>query len=1385
MLNRYRLIFGLFGLGLLYGGAVAVAAPLPEAKVPPALQPWIPWVLQEIPDYQCPHQAEDPQRRYCAWPGALKLQITQTGAEFSQAWRVFAKQYVTIPGGDNYWPQQVSLNERPVVVEERDGKPMVLLTAGEFKMSGQFVWPLLPQYIVLPAQTGLLELSIDASQVPYPKLATDGKLWIAQNRSVAVVAKTQDSLDLEVFRYIQDTIPLRMTTRLQLEVSGQGREISLGSMLPAGYIPLSLQTPLPARLDDQGMLQIQARPGRWTLDIVARAPGPVDAIHLPASNLPTSEIWVFEAQAPLRIAEVIGVPAIDPRQTRLPEEWQHLPTYQINPEGLFQLQTTQRGDPTPAPNRLSLQRELWLDFNGGGFTFKDHIEGEMHLGWRLNMGPEMQLGRVQVADIDQLITKDPSSGEQGVEVRQSGLQAQAAGRIEGAVRDLPALGWQQDFETVELQLNLPPGWRLLSVQGVDRIGGNSWVERWTLLDLFLVLIATLAARRLFSNAWAAAVFVCLVLTWHEADAPRYIWLNLLAVIGLLRVMPTGQARKWLDYYRYASLLLLALIALPYVVDKVRLSLYPQLEQPARISGQESYASAPMVEPSRPEPMLQEAPEGKADAEIITRFGSTDLPNPARRLKLKSSDSLDYDRSAMIQRVDPNAKVQTGPGLPGWTWNRSQLTFNGPVKQDQRIHLYVLAPSLAALFYVAGSLLILLLIWRLLDLKTGWRLALKLNSAAVSVAVAVLVFVTAPLAKVANAASVEAPFPDQELLLSLKQKLTASPDCVPHCAQISRLLAQTDDDKLRLTLEVHSSATVAVPIPGNDQQWMPERILLADRLLPVMKDASGQLQVLLEAGRHQIVLEGRLPPVAQFQVSLPLKPHYAQAQLKGWAVTGLNKDGTLENQLRFSRLDLTTLPDSQGLKQKPSQLPPFVLVERRLAFALEWRIQTRILRLSEPGIAIALSYPLLTGESVLTESVQVREKQAFIQMAAEQNEIYWESSLALSDQIQLTAATTLEWVEQWQLQVSPRWRVQTSGLVEVQHQDAAGHWNPQWRPWPGETLQIHLEKPEAVTGVTKTIDNSSLDVIPGQRISQYRLSVDIRSSQADQQVVQLPEGAALQKLSLDGQVQPIRGNDQELTIPLHPGKQTVLLEWQQSQGMAVGFRSVPINIETESVNTNVTLQVPDNRWVLLLGGPRLGPAVLIWGVMLVVLLLAFSLSRSKSSPLKMWQWVLLGIGLTQAYVIGVVLVIAWFYAMAWRSGKGEDLTREQFNAMQAGLAMLTILALAALLAAVAMGLLGYPDMQIVGNGSTAQTLHWYTDRSDAELPRVWLLSLPLWVYRVLMLIWSLWLAFAMLSWLKWAWQAYSSNGIWRPVDLVIVAAGNTKPKTLAAPGSDSD
>jgi hypothetical protein len=277
---------------------------------------------------------------------------------------------------------------------------------------------------------------------------------------------------------------------------------------------------------------------------------------------------------------------------------------------------------------------------------------------------------------------------------------------------------------------------------------------------------------------------------------------------------------------------------------------------------------------------------------------------------------------------------------------------------------------------------------------------------------------------------------------------------------------------------------------------------------------------------------------------------------------------------------------------------------------------------------------------------------------------------------------------------------------------------------------------------------------------------------------LPHGATLLRASIDGVPHALLLEGRTLTVPLTPGDHALSLEWRQPHAPAARFEGPVPTLGLPAVNVSIVAHLPEDRWVLMTRGPPLGPAMLFWPVLALVAALALALGRSRLTPLSAWQWGLLGIGLSQTSVFNAALLAGWLGVFALRARLPPAVSAFRHNAVQLLLAALTLAALSILYAAIRQGLLGAPEMWITGNGSRTGELHWYQDQVGQDLPRVEIWSLPLWIYRVAMLSWSLWLAVALLGWLRWAWQIASRDGLWRPIRLFGRSAPEQAPP---APG----
>lgn len=1351
-------------VSLLWLGLFMSAAERGEAApvVPEPLKPWVPWVLRDLPEHDCPRVAPRAAQRRCIWPGQLELNMTSEGARFSQSWSASAAGWLTLPGDRRHWPKEVLVNYRAASVLEWQGRPAVRVEPGTYSVKGELSWSALPQFLPVAKDTALVKVTLDR-RAQAAQLDRRGRLWLRNDQTNTGVDGT-DSVKVEVFRLLQDDIPLKLETELRLTVSGRPREISLGQLLPAGTELLEFDSPLPARVEPDGRLRIQARAGEWRVKARARYLGVGNTFGMRKLDAlwPDQEVWSFRANPDLRQVNVSGAPAVDPSQLALPEAFRGLPTYLLSAEHALNLSEQFRGDAAPAAHRLNLARTLWLDFDGGGVTVKDEITGSLTRDSRLRARPTLQLGRVVVNGEPQLVTSMPGEDGTGVEVRNRQISVQAFSRVT-PLKSVSASGWQHDFDRVRMTLNLPPGWQLWHVLGPDSVSA-SWLSRWDLWDLFICLLIVAALFRVLGLIWAAVGTAALALTYHLPGAPVLGWMALLAALPLLSVLPQGGFRKAINMAAHLCLAGLVVAVIGFAIDQVRKGFYPQLEQHSAINA----------------------------ARYATRAGSTpveEAPVPASlaNLKLSPEQMLDQaseserDTETKTYRYRPADNIQTGPGEPSWQWHRVALAWSGPVKADADLVLYLSPPWLTrALNFLRVALVCLLLYalggrlirqhWLFAEGEWGATPASKGlgTTASLGVMSGAMLVVLIASALYPDATHADA-LPSQTLLEELRAHLTKAPECVPHCASVQQTFISLAEDTLIIRQRVSAGIDVAFPMPA-DSSWRPS-LVTVDGKNAGLAHADNKHWIKLSAGRHEVIILAEVVG-SKLDIPFPLQPHNTQVNVQDWRVFGLIDNRVSGGTLQFERVLQEEIRDTLV----PDPIRPFVEVRRELTADLDWQLTTTVSRIAPASGAINLHVPLLPGESVVTPGIDTESGHVVVALAARQPRMQWRSVIDASNQLKFSASETSEWIEHWRIQPSPRWHIEGEGLPPIKSAADDAVLAQVWRPWPGENLTLRATRPEPVSGATTTVESVQIDHRPGASAASLELSLRIRTSIGGEYRIPQPADAELQRILVDGAEQVIPRDSGPVVIPLRPGLQNLALTWKLNQGVSLTTETPVLALPTPARNIEITQQLPRDRWPILLNGPAIGPAMLYWGVLAVILVIAAELgvivrSRDLSIPLNSWHWLLLALGMSSVNLAGSIPVVLWFFAMEARRRRPPPPTPWIFNLVQIGLVVLTVAAVFSLFYTIPQSLLSAPDMQVAGNGSSNYFYRWYQDHAVGSLPQGWVISLPLGVFRVAMLLWSLWLVFALMRWVRWGWQCFATGQLWYRKPRVLVNASD--------------
>ncbi len=1333
-------------LALPTGAAFGAA----DVYVPDELKGWEAWVLDGKDYRRCPFYFDrSPNDRgdyLCAWPETLDIVVDRSGARFTQRWSVgAADSWLPLPGDRSYWPDGVTANGASVAVVEHNGMPSVRMPPGNYLLRGRFEWDERPGSLPIPPQSGIVTLAVNGQRIARPELDRNG-VFLGERQSEA---QARDTVSTQVYRLVADDVPTRLLTVLQIDVSGSVREELFGPVLPHGFTPLSIRTGLPAKLEADGRLRVQVRPGRWEVWLSARATGVLNGIAFDGAtrNLPEDEIWSYRGNDRLRVTAVEGLPPVDPLRVAVPGDWAELPAFRITRGESLVIMERSRGL-VSADNDLSLGRKMWLDFDGAGFVVRDTLGGTMRRDWRLDMRPPFRLESATSGGENLLITKGAQPGLTGIELRAPNLDALTLARSE-ARGAMPVTGWDARFAEVDARLYLPPGYKLLAAPGVDSAAG-SWAGQWQLLDFFMVLIITVAAWKLFGYKSGIVALLALGLSYQEFNAPAWLWLNLLIAIALLRVAPDGRLKAAVRAYFGASALFLVLALVPFVADQLRIAIYPQLEPQVSVLqyGRAAADVMPAAPPATSE-LRMDAPRVKSAVDEMRARPAEDVVVTGSRFAL-----------ANFARYAPNAIVQAGSGIPSWQWNAYRLNWSGPVDAEQTMRL-VIGPRWLVTTLRFAEVLLLLLFTALLAvavLKERWPVPKGLNfgrgtATALLAGIVGVTLVAGPDAR--------AQTPDPDILKQLERRLLEPPDCVPRCAEIAAADVAVDDDTVRIALTLNAIEAVAVPLPGSLRGWRPDSVVVeGSSSAQVLRGADQNLWLRVPGGRHNVVVRGGTGGADSIEIAFPAPPRVVTASGEGWFIAGIKDRRLLSGALQLTKLR-TGEDDHATPRWESSRFPAFVQVERSIELGLDWRVTTSVTRIAPEQGALSLDLPLLAGESVVTDNMSVADGRILVSMNPTTRQVSWESNLPRTSPLVLKAEAGAAWAETWYVGVGSVWHAEFSGVPESESGfPGASVRMAEFHPRGGESLEIVASRPEAAEGSTLAFDSVSVSTEQGSGSRTSTLGLGYRSTRGAQHIVRLPAGAEITNVVIDGKTVSMRADEGALTLPILPGEHSINVEWRETGEL--GWRSVTPAIDVGAPASNIALglALPANRWLLATRGPRLGPAVLYWSELAVLVLLALLLGRIDWTPLATRHWLLLGLGFSTFNWPVLGFVALWLLTVGARDKWRSEGPAWRYNLQQATVLALTVVALAGIAYALPTGLLGTPDMHVVGNDSFGNRLSWFADRSESAIPRAQAVSAPIWVYKALILAWALWLALALLKWLPWTWRCFAREGFFR-------------------------
>jgi len=1361
-----------------------------DIYVPEVLKPWVAWVLEQNPQISCPQTFDNGTRLDCGWIREIDIHLQTSSSPILQIRMnvdVFADTQVSLPVAASIKPRNVLADGNRVPVMGGNNQPMVFLTKGTHIVTLELTWDqeFTLEYVDLPG-AGIVNFRIDDEPIVQPVLTNHGtKLWLTQvlekPAEPSEESDVEDTQKLRVFRSIEDGVPQMLVTYVQLTVTGRSRLITLGEVLPAGFLATNLESSRPALLDESGSVTLAVEVGNNWVQIEARAVEQFNRFSYQqiSEDWPAEEVWMVEPNPAIRVISMAGPPRTNLDQIDIPARI----AYRLDEKTGFVLSADadlvftegQRGDVNPRPTDYYVERELWLNFAGESFIAEDtfHLDA-------VDTEPLISKylpGRVKVDGEFRLLTYHDPEQEllPGITVSEDISEIEAVTQFEKS-NSIPAIGWDIEAQSLNMTIHLPPGWLMLWSQGSDQVK-NSWVSHWSVASIFLALLLLILVFRLGGTLWTTVLAVTILLSFPYSFEPMIGWIGLASLGLLLRFVRSNIVQKILRICYGVVLIVVSLMTIYTATLLARDALYPQLGQKqnynyslidtASIELQRRIPKSDRLEMEEVIATGSRLPGGDStanmvvyDAEDIAKTGATTIGEFFRKIPQQFSstnpqtsyigdtgDNLTGETSSTQTRPPTTraVNVQTGPGTPYWRHNSVQFGWDGSVSANQNLDFVLLPPWVSRTAIGIGSILMAVVSIFFLLVHVPQTVAQLPNLIKRVVRIVPCLLLFGLMLNTAN--DLHAEIPDSDLLEDLEDRLLDAMECEGDCAYMEQATVTTNDDQMTMVLRIHTLNRVAVPLPTSEDTWHLKEISLDEVDLPLLRKRT-HLYTVLDKGVHDVTVIANISNLYRLDFRFPLLPSYIYLNTEGWQVEGINQNQIRQQSfsLRKTVHDTDDDDETNSLMKSRQFVYPYVSVTRKIYLEYEPRMETIVERIAPETGEFTVRIPLLPNEAVLEHSDLMEIREMVINFAGWQSSFRWESLFNAQMDLQLRAPDLTERSEIWSIRTSEFWLLDFAGITPIQSDNRL----TTFVPLSGETLDLKFSQPSRVPGTTLTVERAHLAMDVKERTSETTLYLSVQATQASEFAISIPENATIKDILANNDQQPIPPSS-TILLPISNGLGRYQIEWETDSGVDILEQSPTIFLNQQALNMSYTVSVPQNRWVIWTGGLAQNPDVLTWLTAVGLIVLGLCLVRVPNIGLSVVEVILLAIGsaLTNPWIFFVIGV--WKLAVWWRSHNQQDSKYKiLFRVIQSIFVLLGVIFGMVVI---------YLVINVLVDVSSGNMFHnyfsWYVDEVGESLPVVWLLALPQWVYLALIVMWLLWLAVVFVRWARSSWSVVAN------------------------------
>ena len=411
---------------------------------------------------------------------------------------------------------------------------------------------------------------------------TNQKILLKNNQlslnDIEETKETNNFQEIKVFRKFTDYIPYLLDTNVQINFSGKNKDFDLGTVLPKDFNLSQINSDLKITYKNSHYF-ITFTSGTYFINFKSFANKEISEISIKnLINDSESEVWSIEKNNNVRNMDVSSASLVDPKQSNVPNEWVHLPAYNIKDNIVFK--TTQQGLSYNTDLKINAERTSIFGFNDNIYS-KDSVTLTNQNTKQLKFTPDLNLQSISL-NSPKMIFKENNQNYVLLSAQdKKGEISFDTNKNEDIPSQLSDSYYVDSWTTY-----FTPRTELLWTTNAKVQSDNFWFNSWNLYSLFSLSILIISIYKLLGKESATLALFSLLSFYSINSSFWLFWIFLIITFSANKFLPQKyiSLKNNLNTFNLLGIILISLFTIRFVFNEIFSIIHPNLSRTISFDG---------------------------------------------------------------------------------------------------------------------------------------------------------------------------------------------------------------------------------------------------------------------------------------------------------------------------------------------------------------------------------------------------------------------------------------------------------------------------------------------------------------------------------------------------------------------------------------------------------------------------------------------------------------------------------------------------------------------------------------------------------------------------------------------------------------------------------